>query len=277
MMSVLLVLYATDEFGLSDVDAGLLYSWWGLLSTLWAGVFCFVIDVTGVKRCAVMGMLIVCCSRAVILSTTSVSVLRLVLLGLSPLAEGLLAPVYMVGIKQLTREEQRALAYGLNYAAHNAGGGFSDVAIDVLRDQYRADPARFQGRLGGMAPTPARVCLLLSELALLIIGHRPAAHLRPSRLAGAPAGRGVPGVQAVLRREGRGGARGPRGRRPLPGVTGASGAGRGAGAAGARGGSAGPRSGLARRLRGRREGPPGAAEEQELAGGGCHQLLPGGD
>ena len=38
VMSVLLVIYATDEFGFSDKDAGALYGWWGILSSIWTSI-----------------------------------------------------------------------------------------------------------------------------------------------------------------------------------------------------------------------------------------------
>lgn len=37
-MSVLLVIYATDEFGFSDKGAGALYGWWGILSSIWTSI-----------------------------------------------------------------------------------------------------------------------------------------------------------------------------------------------------------------------------------------------
>ena len=38
VMSVLLVIYATDEFGFSDKGAGALYGWWGILSSIWTSI-----------------------------------------------------------------------------------------------------------------------------------------------------------------------------------------------------------------------------------------------
>ena len=37
-MAVLLVIYATDEFGFSDQQAGALYGWWGILSSIWTSI-----------------------------------------------------------------------------------------------------------------------------------------------------------------------------------------------------------------------------------------------
>jgi dipeptide/tripeptide permease len=163
-MSVLLVLYATNEFGMSDSEAGVLYGWWAIISSVWAGVMgFFVIDRAGVKITAVCGTTLLCVTRFVVATTQELSTLKLVILGISPLAEGLLAPTCMVGIKKLTEEKDRAMVFSLQYAGHNLAGGIADLIIDIVR-QHRPAPGT---QLFGVHLTVARSCFFLSEVALL--------------------------------------------------------------------------------------------------------------
>ena len=52
------IVFASAEYGYSDVEAGEIYGWWGFMSTLWAMVLGPVIDVLGVKRAAILGFTI---------------------------------------------------------------------------------------------------------------------------------------------------------------------------------------------------------------------------
>ncbi|CAE7771797.1 Ttn [Symbiodinium pilosum] len=167
VMAVLLVLYATDEFGFSDKEAGTLYGWWGILSSLWTGLGgMFVIDAVGSKRMAVFATVAMFVTRAMLVLAQSPDTFKLALLLFSPVAEGLLLPVFLVALKRLTPEEDRPMAFSLNYAMHNAGGGIADLAIDVFRTWQHMDPAGFSDLFGRFS-TPTRACFLLTEAALL--------------------------------------------------------------------------------------------------------------
>ncbi|CAE6963929.1 unc-22 [Symbiodinium natans] len=167
VMAVLLVMYATDEFGFSDKEAGTLYGWWGILSSLWTGLGgMFAIDAVGSKRMAVFATAAMFATRAMLVLAQSPDTFQLALLLLSPVAEGLLLPVFLVALKRLTEEEDRPMAFSLNYAMHNAGGGIADLVIDIFRSWQHLDPAGFTDLFGRFS-TPARACFLLSEAALL--------------------------------------------------------------------------------------------------------------
>ncbi|CAE7949925.1 Ttn, partial [Symbiodinium sp. KB8] len=167
VMAVLLVLYATDEFGFSDKEAGTLYGWWGILSSLWTGLGgMFAIDAVGSKRMAVFATVAMFVTRAMLVLAESADTFQLALLVFSPVAEGLLLPVFLVALKRLTTEEERPMAFSLNYAMHNAGGGIADLVIDAFRSWQHLDPSGFLGLFGRFS-TPTRACFLLSEGALL--------------------------------------------------------------------------------------------------------------
>eukprot|EP00439_Symbiodinium_sp_Y106_P051756 s3186_g6.t3 len=168
VMAVLLVLYATDEFGFSDKEAGTLYGWWGILSSLWTGLGgMFAIDAVGSKRMAVFATVAMFVTRAMLVLAESSDTFQLALLVFSPVAEGLLLPVFLVALKRLTSEEERPMAFSLNYAMHNAGGGIADLVIDAFRSWQHLDPSGFSALFGRFS-TPTRACFLLSEGALLV-------------------------------------------------------------------------------------------------------------
>eukprot|EP00438_Fugacium_kawagutii_P018305 Skav212454 [mRNA] locus=scaffold385:83189:83933:+ [translate_table: standard] len=60
-------------------------------------------------------------SRALLILARNPESFRLNILILSPMAEGLLLPVFLVGLKRLTVKEERPMAFSVNYALHNAG------------------------------------------------------------------------------------------------------------------------------------------------------------
>ncbi|CAK9052120.1 unnamed protein product [Durusdinium trenchii] len=123
-MAVLLVIYATDEFGFSDQQAGALYGWWGILSSIWTSIASiFAIDNLGSKRTAVFAIVAMISTRGVLVTARNPETFRFSILVLSPMAEGLLLPVFLVGLKRLTVKEERPMAFSVNYALHNAGFG----------------------------------------------------------------------------------------------------------------------------------------------------------
>lgn len=168
VMSVLLVIYATDEFGFSDKGAGALYGWWGILSSIWTSIASiFAIDNVGSKRTAIFAILAMIGSRAMLILARNPETFRWAVLVVSPMAEGLLLPVFLVGLKRLTVKEERPMAFSLNYALHNAGGGIADVVIDIFRTWQVKDPVGFVEVFGSLA-TPTRACLVLTEAALFL-------------------------------------------------------------------------------------------------------------
>jgi len=168
VMSVLLVIYATDEFGFSDKDAGALYGWWGILSSIWTSIASiFAIDNVGSKRTAIFATAAMISTRMVLITARNPETFRLAMLVFSPMAEGILLPVFLVGLKRLTVKEERPMAFSVNYALHNAGGGIADVVIDIFRTWQVKDPMGFV-RVFGAYATPTRACLVLTEAALLL-------------------------------------------------------------------------------------------------------------
>jgi len=161
-----LTLFATDEYGLSDVKAGELYGLWGLLHAVWGFAGSFAIDRFGIRAVAIVATTFGVLSRGLLVFTHSVPILYFVLCGLGPLAEGICDPLYMVAIKKLTRRRVRAFAFAAQYAFMNLGGAFGLNLLDVLRQHSYTMPwgEEFSGLRFTLLTTwfAALVCWLLA-------------------------------------------------------------------------------------------------------------------
>ena len=82
--------------------------------------------------------------------------------GLSPLADGLLEPIFTVGVKRMTPPGLQPIAYAFLYTVMNLGGALSDVLIDTPCARATT-PCPGSARSSGL-----RMVLLCSWLALVL-------------------------------------------------------------------------------------------------------------
>lgn len=132
-LSTVLTLFVTIEYGMSDIQAGNLYGIWGLMHTVWGFVGSLAVDRYGIRRVALVATSLGVISRGLLVFLHSEIVLRVVLCGIGPIAEGVIDPLYMVAIKKLTRRRVRGLAFGLQYAFMNLGGACAENFVDCVR------------------------------------------------------------------------------------------------------------------------------------------------
>ncbi|CAD7699196.1 unnamed protein product [Ostreobium quekettii] len=131
--SLLYTMYLTDEFGMSDYEAGVSYGVWGSLIVAYSVVLGPVLDWVGIRS-----MLCLCFSMSVVgrlgMATTHSRPFLLFLL-YGPLAIGHAAglPVLVVGIKRLTTPACRGFAFGLFYTFMNVAGLVNGLVFDLFR------------------------------------------------------------------------------------------------------------------------------------------------
>ena len=162
--SLILTVFLSEEFGLSDSTAGFHYGLFGTLITIYGFFMGFVIDNLGVRLSLLMGGTLMLVARVVLATTDDVFVMRLMLFGVLPAGEALGIPVLTLGIKRYTTDANRATAYGVYYSAMNVGGLLSGVLTDAIRlliPLEACDPVLEQGdmdsfKLGNGAD--ARLC-----------------------------------------------------------------------------------------------------------------------
>mmetsp|Transcript_21625 Transcript_21625/g.39090 ORF Transcript_21625/g.39090 Transcript_21625/m.39090 type:complete len:586 (+) Transcript_21625:187-1944(+) len=134
--SLVFTLFLSDDFGMSDIQAGTIYGAWGALITIFGLFTGTVIDNLGVAKCLRIGFVLSFLSRVVILTCTSREVLLACLLITLPFSNCLGIPVLTVGIRRYTNEENRGFAFGLFYVVMNVGALVAGPLVDVLTIYY---------------------------------------------------------------------------------------------------------------------------------------------
>lgn len=134
-------MFLSDDFGMSDVQAGTVYGAWGALITIFGLFTGTVIDNLGVAKCLRIGFVLSLLSRITIFLCTSRGVLYIVLLGTLPFSNCLGIPVLTVGIRRYTNEVNRGFAFGLFYCVMNVGALVAGPLVDALTIYYN-DKAR---------------------------------------------------------------------------------------------------------------------------------------
>ena len=126
----------TNEYGLSDLEAGALLGVAGNVQMAFLILGSVVIDLFGVRRTALFSLSCAVVSRALIVFGRSRATLLTSLLVLSPLGEQLLSiGLYKVALKKLTPPRARPLVFAVQYATFNLAGALCDVYIDHARTQ----------------------------------------------------------------------------------------------------------------------------------------------
>ncbi|CAK0785525.1 hypothetical protein CVIRNUC_008735 [Coccomyxa viridis] len=136
-LSLLFVLYLTQEFGVGDVEGGTLYGLWGTLLVAYGVVFSTAIDLMGVKGSLIACYIISAAGRFVVATTTSKSVLLWTLLGPVTVAGSLGTPVQTIAIKRFTTEGNRGFAFSLFYSFMNMAALLCASVLDLFRVRLR--------------------------------------------------------------------------------------------------------------------------------------------
>lgn len=136
-LSIVLTMYLTDEFGLSDTAAGWAYGAYGVMSTFF-GLLCgWFIDYLGVRASLLVGALVGAASRFVMALTTSRYAAILMLYTFLPFAECLGIPIMTIGIKRYTNANNRTFAFSLFYSMMNLAALCAGPLVDLFRGFFR--------------------------------------------------------------------------------------------------------------------------------------------
>lgn len=152
------VLLLSEDFGLSDQDAGWIYGLHGMaiaLLTIPAG---YVIDSTSLRSCMTLACVLEAVACLTLALTSSVYVAYTMLLLVSPLALSIIVPAMKVAVKRFTAENVRHEGFGMLYVVQNLAVGMAMLTITVGRfasDITRLSPWRtvflLVGIVGGLA------------------------------------------------------------------------------------------------------------------------------
>lgn len=132
LASIVIVLFLTEDLGVSDLGAGMVYGAMGLTFALAAIMEGSVPDKFGVKICFQLAGVILGVAGVVIGLAPTAFVAIMGLLLIMSTGSGIAIPVTKVGVKKYTHADQRSTAYSLLYVAVHGASAFAAVLVDVL-------------------------------------------------------------------------------------------------------------------------------------------------
>jgi len=125
--------YLTECFGYTDLQAGAVYSAWGVIAGIIAFVCSPAIDKLGVRPSLVWGGVFLTCGRILFAAATTPSQLYASLFVLQPIGMALAIPVLSIAIRRITNDETVTTAFGVFYSLMNLGALVSGLGTDVIR------------------------------------------------------------------------------------------------------------------------------------------------
>lgn len=134
--SLVFTIFLSQDFGLSDVEAGTIYGAWGALITVFGLFTGTIIDRLGVAKSLRIGFVLSFITRVMLLLCTSKNVLLFCTLFSLPLANCLGIPVLTIGLRRYTNNENRGFAFGLFYVIMNVGALIAGPLVDILTRYY---------------------------------------------------------------------------------------------------------------------------------------------
>jgi len=135
--SIIFTLFLSDDFGYTDIQAGIIYGMWGMMITVYGFCTGFLVDNFGVSKSLKVGYGLSLVARCGIFITTSRTMLLFHLYGSLPLGNCLGIPVLMTGIRRYTHEGNRGFAFGIFYVVMNIAALISGPVVDILTIWYK--------------------------------------------------------------------------------------------------------------------------------------------
>ena len=143
--SLVFTIFLSQDFGLSDVEAGTIYGAWGALITVFGLFTGTIIDRLGVAKSLRIGFVLSFITRVMLLLCTSKNVLLFCTLVSLPLANCLGIPVLTIGLRRYTNNENRGFAFGLFYVIMNVGALIAGPLVDVMTRYYNNNSSSSDG------------------------------------------------------------------------------------------------------------------------------------
>lgn len=186
--SLILTSFLTDEFGLSDSEAGFSYGVFGTLVSVCSILVGALVDKFGVRRSLIFSSLLLVLARVLIAIAKDARMALGILYTILPLGIAIGSPAQLTGIRRFTTSSTQSLAFSLFYVAMNVAALLSGWIVDILRAVLEVSSASrtsagtcaaagsglLPSNSSSWAPTTAPVPAPVSELGpyrtLLLIG-----------------------------------------------------------------------------------------------------------
>eukprot|EP00440_Ansanella_granifera_P070676 gb/GFBE01076698.1/.p1 GENE.gb/GFBE01076698.1/~~gb/GFBE01076698.1/.p1 ORF type:complete len:586 (+),score=112.77 gb/GFBE01076698.1/:1-1758(+) len=132
--SYIFVSFVSDEYGMTDREAGNLYAAYGFACTGFGLVLGFVIDRLGVRRSMLLGCTCSMIYRLICALSTSREVLWFATLTFAPVGAAFGVPVLALAVRRYTHRENRTFAFSFFYSMLCLGCLLGSVVINLVRD-----------------------------------------------------------------------------------------------------------------------------------------------
>jgi proton-dependent oligopeptide transporter, POT family len=136
-LALILTIYLTQEFGLSDTSAGWAYGMYGVMSTIMGFLCGWVIDYLGVRKSLIIGGVVGAASRFILALTPSHRTAQFMLYTALPFSECLGIPIMTIGIKRYTNSHNRTFAFSIFYSMMNLAALTVGPLVDYSRRSFR--------------------------------------------------------------------------------------------------------------------------------------------
>eukprot|EP00397_Hematodinium_sp_SG-2012_P005260 GEMP01005278.1.p1 GENE.GEMP01005278.1~~GEMP01005278.1.p1 ORF type:complete len:734 (+),score=92.77 GEMP01005278.1:59-2260(+) len=165
------VKYLSDDFGMTDEQAGYLYAGYGLFCSVLGLLAGSYIDTYGVRFSCIVGSLASLFARIVCTFTTSPFVACLMSLTLFPVGAALGIPVFALGIRRYSHPDIRAFAFTFFYLVFNLSMLSGGILINYTRNTFGETGLWMPfGILGGKMDWMRVVLLYCSMSTCVVIG-----------------------------------------------------------------------------------------------------------
>jgi proton-dependent oligopeptide transporter, POT family len=167
--ALVLTIFLTEEFGLSDNAAGWAYGMYGVMSTIFGFVCGWIIDYMGVRASLLTGAVVGAGARFVLAFTRSHRTAQIMLYTALPFSECLGIPIMTIGIKRYTNAHNRTFAFSVFYSMMNVAALCAGPLVDLSRSRFSA------GVLLDLRPFGLDGTLQLSALRIIVLSSAVAA------------------------------------------------------------------------------------------------------
>lgn len=132
------LLYCQYEYGMSTSEAGVLFCVSAVcLFTYGLTITGFLIDKTGVKNSLLIGLSLYAIAKFLLVFTDARWQVYLIMTTIMPLGISIIFPGLILGVKKLTFENARPMAFSFFFGAMIVGAIFGGPVIDWIRHDYK--------------------------------------------------------------------------------------------------------------------------------------------
>ena len=130
-LSIIITLFLTEDFGFSDLEAGILYGAWGGAISIYGMLCGSIVDRWGVAKSLKVGQAISLFARISMFFTVSKSWMVVHMIFTLPLGNLFGIPVLAISIRRYTNTFNRGFAFGVFYIVQNIAGLIAGPIVDA--------------------------------------------------------------------------------------------------------------------------------------------------